>query len=268
MKVAISGKGGSGKTFLAGTLARAFSREGYRTLAVDADTSPNIGLSLGLTPAELRAVIPISENMEIIGSKTGTEYPGVYRLHFPVDDVVRKAVIPTPEGPGLLVMGTVRSMGAGCACPAHTLVREVLHHLVMDRDDVVIMDMEAGVEHLGRGTAASVDIMLVVSDATVRSLEAAGNIIRLAAAGGIPSIGLVGNRVMDRHQEEVLTTAAGRMGVGVMGMIPYDPVLAEAEVSGVSRAVPADSPAQREVERIMTRIHTMVRKKDGPDREG
>lgn len=254
MKIAISGKGGTGKTFVAGSLARAFSEDGYRTLALDADTSPNLGLTLGISPDELRAVTPLSENRDMIGAKTGTDYPGVYRLSFEVDDIVRDAVIPTPAGPGLIVMGTVRSMGGGCACPAHSLVREVMRHLIVDRTEVIIMDMEAGVEHLGRGTAGSVDMMLVITDATVRALDAARSIVSLARQGGIPRLGLVGNRVRDLHQEDIIRAAARRMAIPVDGMIPYDQAVADAEVDSPATSVLHDSPSRKEIDRIKKRI--------------
>jgi CO dehydrogenase maturation factor len=262
MKIAISGKGGTGKTFIAGSLACAFSQDGYRTLALDADTSPNLGLTLGLSTDELRSITPLSENGDIIGAKTGTDYPGVYRLSFGVDDIVRDAVIPTPAGPGLIVMGTVRSMGSGCSCPAHSLVREVMRHLLVDRAEVVIMDMEAGVEHLGRGTAGSVDMMLVITDATVRSLDAARSIVCLARQGDIPVLGLVGNRVRDVRQEEIIRDAARRMAIPVEGMIPYDQTVADAEVDNPGTSVFHDSPSRKEVERIRKRLLDKPRKDD------
>lgn len=180
MKIAVSGKGGTGKTFVAGTLAARFSREGRPVIAIDADPSPNLALTLGLSLEEAGKITPIAENEQLIRLKTGTEYSGVFRLTFTVEDIIAKHAVPTPSGAHLMIMGTVRSMGSGCTCPAHSVVKALLRHLMVERDEVVILDMDAGTEHLGRGTAEHVDMMLVVSDANRKSLEVAKTICRMA----------------------------------------------------------------------------------------
>jgi len=116
MKVAVSGKGGVGKTLIAAGLARGFAERGLKTIAIDADSSPNLALTLGLTPEKARKIVPITENKELVESKTSTGYSGVYRLSFTVDDIVRDYSVITPFGVNLIVMGTVRSMGSGCMC--------------------------------------------------------------------------------------------------------------------------------------------------------
>ena len=184
MKIAIAGKGGVGKTVLAGCIAWSLARDGFTTLAIDADSSPNLALSLGLSQEEAARIIPISENEELIKKKTGTGFSGVYNLNFSVDDIVRDYSMPTPAGVHLLVMGAVKSMGEGCACPGNTLIRALLRHLVVERDEAVVLDMEAGLEHIGRGTAEAVDWMLVVSDANKKSLITAATIARIAQRGG------------------------------------------------------------------------------------
>jgi CO dehydrogenase maturation factor len=137
-----------------------------------------------------------------------------------------------------------------------------MRHLLVDRAEVVIMDMEAGVEHLGRGTAGSVDMMLVITDATVRSLDAARSIVCLARQGDIPVLGLVGNRVRDVRQEEIIRDAARRMAIPGEGMIPYDQTVADAEVDNPGTSVFHDSPSRKEVERIKKRILDKPRKDD------
>ena len=153
MKIAVAGKGGLGKTFIAGSLAAYFSRQGHPVITIDTDPSPNLAMTLGLSPEETARIIPIAENEVLIKLKTGTEFPGVFRITFSVDDMIEKYSVPTPAGPALMVMGTVRSMGSGCTCPANSLVKALLRHLVVNRDEVVILDMEAWIEHLGRGTS-------------------------------------------------------------------------------------------------------------------
>ena len=140
--------------------------------------------------------------------KTGTDYSGVFRLSFTVDDIIRKYAIPTPSGASLLVMGTVKAMGSGCACPAHSVVRALMRHLVVEREEVVILDMEAGIEHLGRGTSEHVDILLAVTDANLKSLETARHICRLAQESDIRTVGLVGNRIADERQAAAVRSFA------------------------------------------------------------
>ena len=133
-----------------------------------------------------------------------------------------------------MVMGTVRSMGSGCICPAHSLVKALLRHLLVDRNDMVILDMEAGIEHLGRGTAQRVDSLLVVTDADRKSLMIAASICRLATGSEIQKIGLVGNRITGTPQEIILRTFAEKNGLDILAIIPYDLKVAESGVTGVA----------------------------------
>jgi len=254
MKIAVAGKGGAGKTLVAGGLAFLLARAGYKTIAIDADSAPNLGFLLGLSPGDAGRIVPVSKNETLIAAKTGTGYPGVYTLNFTVDDVVRKYAVPTPCGVHLLVMGTVVSMGAGCTCPANSVIRALLRHLIVDHDEVVIMDMEAGIEHLGRGTAENVDMMLVVSDANRQSLSLAGAIAHIARDAGIPRIGLVGNRIMDAGQEHVIREFAGSNNLEVMGMIPFDPSAVRAGIEGNPVSSLEGSAAIRTISEILSRI--------------
>ncbi|HVP95803.1 cobyrinic acid a,c-diamide synthase [Methanoregula sp.] len=254
MKIAVAGKGGSGKTLLAGSLAFLFARAGRITLAIDADSAPNLGFLLGLTPGGADTLVPVSKNADLIAAKTGTPYPGVYALNFSVDDVVTKYAVSTPAGPHLLVMGTVTSMGAGCTCPANSVVRALLRHLLVERDEVVILDMEAGVEHIGRGTAESVDVMLVTSDAHRQSLVIAGRIAKMAQDSGIPRVELVGNRIQEPGQETVIRDFARVNALTVAGMIPFDPAVTRAGVNGDSISTLLGSATLEAISGILTRI--------------
>jgi len=232
MKIAVSGKGGVGKTFVAGSLAARFAGTGRPVIAIDADPAPTLAFALGLSYEEAEEIVPVAENEELIRLKTGTATPGVFRLTFSVDDIIRSAAVPTPSGASLLVMGTVRAAGAGCTCPAHAVLRALFRHLVVERDEVVVMDMEAGIEHLGRGTSSHVDLLLIVSDANLRSLEVALTIAALARGAGIPRIGLVGNRVTGKRQEEAIRTFAEKHGIELLAVIPYDEAVADAGMAG------------------------------------
>jgi CO dehydrogenase maturation factor len=232
VKIAVSGKGGVGKTLIAGGLAYAFSKKGLKTIAIDADPSPNLALTLGLSPEEANKILPISENKALIESKTDTGYSGVYRLSFTVNDIVHDFSVKTPFGVNLIIMGTVRSMGSGCTCPANAVVRNLLRHLILERDDVVILDMEAGVEHMGRATAKHVDIMLVVVDANMKALETAKRIHELGVNAGMKRVFLVGNKIADKIQEEVIEKFATENSLKILDFVPFDLKVVEAEMRG------------------------------------
>jgi CO dehydrogenase maturation factor len=234
MKIAIAGKGGVGKTVIASGIARSLARTGYTTLAIDADSSPNLALSLGLSPEEAAKIIPVSENDELIKRKTGTGFSGVYNLNFSVDDIVRDFSMHTPAGVHLLVMGAVKSMGAGCACPGNTLIRSLLRHLVVERDEAVVLDMEAGLEHLGRGTAEAVDWMLVVSDANQKSLITAATIAKMAREAGISRVALVGNRIENNEQKDIVSAFAGQHDLPLLGVVPFDKAVVQSGIQGSS----------------------------------
>jgi CO dehydrogenase maturation factor len=249
---------------VAGGLAFLLARAGHTTIAIDADSAPNLGFLLGLTSRDAGAIVPVSKNETLIAAKTGTGYTGVYTLNFSVEDMVQKYAVPTPSGVHLLVMGTVVSMGAGCTCPANSVIRALLRHLIVDRDEVVIMDMEAGVEHLGRGTAESVDIMLVVSDANRQSLSIAGTIAQMARDAGIPRIALVGNRIVDDGQEQVIREFAAAHDLEVTGMIPFDASVVRAGIAGDPITTLESSDALHTIGEILSRIEQDTKERSHP----
>ena len=234
MKIAVAGKGGVGKTLIAGGLARGFVERGLKTIGIDADSSPNLGLTLGLTAEETRKIVPISDNQPLVESKTSTGYSGVYNLNFSVDDIVKQYSVPTPLGVNLIVMGTVHTMGAGCMCAPTAVVRALLRHLVVEVNEAVVMDLEAGVEHIGRGTAQQVDALLIVADSNLKSLEIAKHIHEMAVAGGMKQLFLIGNRVMNDAQKEAITTFAKENGINVLAFVPWDQKIIESDMQGVT----------------------------------
>ena len=232
MKIAVSGKGGVGKTLIAAGLARGFAQRGLKTIAIDADSSPNLALTLGLSAEEARKIVPISENKELVDSKTSTGYSGVYRLSFTVDDIVREYSVSTPFGVNLIVMGTVKSMGSGCMCAPNAVIRALLRHLIVDRNEAVVLDLEAGVEHIGRGTAKQVDALLIVADSNLKSLEIAKHIHDLASKAEMKQLYLVGNRVMNEAQKTAIHTFAEKNGLSLLTLIPFDPRVTDADMHG------------------------------------
>lgn len=255
MKIAVSGKGGVGKTLIAGGLACSFAGKGLKTMAIDADPSPNLALTLGILPEEAREILPISENKALVESKTETGFSGVYRLTFKVDDIIRDFSVKTPCNVNLVVMGTVRSMGAGCTCAANAVVRALLSHLVIERDEVVLVDMEAGVEHLGRGTAKHVDTMLIITDSSIKSLETANHINNLAKDAGIQTVYLVGNKVADSLQRNAILEFAQENRLEILDYVPFDPKVVQAEMKGLSPILHEDdSTAVQKISSLSDRL--------------
>ena len=194
----------------------------------------------------------------MIRKKTGTGFPGVYNLNFPVGDVVRDFSIASPDGVHLLNMGTVKAMGSGCTCPAHSVIRSLLRHLVVDRAEAVVLDMEAGIEYLGRGTAECVDMMIVVSDANKKSLAVAGIIARMAPGAGIPRVQLVGNRIETVAQEVLITLFAQEHKIPVLGFVPYDREVFRAGIAGEPVQSLQGTPALRSIEEITHKITQII----------
>jgi CO dehydrogenase maturation factor len=232
MKIAVSGKGGVGKTLVAGVLAQFFASKGFTVLAIDADPTPNLALTLGIPAKEANKIIPISENTPLLESKTTTGVPGVLNLSFTVDDIIEQFSVKTPYNVSLLVMGTVRSAGGGCMCPANTVIRALLHHLLVKRREVVVTDMEAGVEHMGRGTAQHVDMMLIVTDSSIKSLEAAKKLQTLTKDLGIKRVLIVGNKVANVEERKSIENFALSNGLSLLGLIPYDDKVLKADRNG------------------------------------
>ena len=250
MKIAVSGKGGVGKTLVAGALAYSFAKKSFKTIAIDADPSPNLALTLGVPLEQVREIVPISENKPLIELKTGTKFSGVYQLSFTVDDVVRDFSVETPYGVNLIVMGTVKSMGSGCTSPANAVIRALLRHLIVERDEAVVVDMEAGIEHLGRGTAKHVDTMLVVADSVVKSLEIAKRIYELAEDAGIKQIFLVGNKIANEVEGDSIRKFAENNDMILLDLIPFDEKVLRAEMRGETPLRNEQSKAIRSIEEL------------------
>ena len=236
MKIAVAGKGGVGKTFVSGTLARLLAREGHNVLAVDADPNINTASSLGIPSEVAEKIMPLSDNEELIREKTGVSpgrsYGQMFRLTPTVSDIVDEFGVVGPDGVQLLVMGTVKDGGSGCMCPSNALLRVLVQHLLIQRDDVLVMDMVAGLEHLGRGTARRMDVMLVVVEPRMKSVDTVKRILKLASDIEVREVMAVGNKIRSEREKQFIEEEMGNLGVPIAAYIPYDEAVAEADMLG------------------------------------
>mgnify|MGYP000033098527 CR=1 FL=1 len=229
MKVAITGKGGVGKTTLASTLARLYADEGRSVLAADVDPDANLGLALGLTEEEVNSIVPVSKMKQLAKQRTGAnDQNSFYKLNPDVSDLPDK-LAKNINGVKLLVMGTV---GSGCVCPEHVMLKAILTNLVFRRDDVVIMDMEAGLEHLGRGTASMMDQFIVVIEPGARSVQTYVRIKELAKDIGVTKVRVVANKIRDESDREFIRSRIP--ADDLLGFISYSPTVIDADRKGLS----------------------------------
>jgi CO dehydrogenase maturation factor len=233
-KIAVAGKGGVGKTTFSGLLARVLVAAGEKVYAIDADPNPTLGQALGFPPELQEKVVPIVEMRELIQERTGA-HPGesgaYYKLNPRVDDIPERFSV-AYNGVHLLEMGTVKGAGAGCVCPENTVLRALVTHLLLRERETVLLDMVAGVEHLGRGTASAVDAMYVVVEPGQRSLMVAADIVRLAGELGVPAVWMVANKV--RGEDDLAFIRAHVDADQLAGWLPRDDHVVEADMRGIA----------------------------------
>ncbi len=233
-KLAITGKGGVGKTTLAALLAHLYAAEGLTVLAIDADPDANLGSALGFSPAELAGIRPIAEMKDLVAERTGTQpgqYGGMFTLNPRVDDIPDRFSA-VRKGVKLLILGTIKRGGGGCFCPESTLLKNLVLHLLVGRREVVILDMEAGLEHLGRSTAMAVDAFIVVVEPGRRSIQTAQAVQQLAHDIGIERVLVVGNKVRGPEDEAFIRESLP--GAEILGTLPYSLRAVEADLEGVA----------------------------------
>lgn len=262
MKVVIAGKGGVGKTLVAGTLARIYARIGFNVLAIDADPAMNLSYALGIPPEISSEIVPLAENSSLIEERTGAR-PGsafgiIFSLTPTVDDIADRYGVIGPDGVKLLVMGTIRSGGSGCACPASSLLSALIRHVTLRRGDVVIMDTEAGLEHLGRATARGFDALVCIVEPSAPSIEAGVKIRKLAGEISIREVIFVGNKVSDSADEEYIRRELERYSLDLFHVIPFDQNVIRA---GRARVAPIDySQSSPAIQAIKDLAHKLMRR--------
>lgn len=232
MKIAITGKGGVGKTTFAATLARMYADEGRPVLAADADPDANLGLALGFDEEELDQIIPITRMRKLVEERTGAdEFNKIFKMNPKVDDIPDKYA-KVCNGVKLLVLGTVETGGSGCVCPEHVMLKRIINHLMLRSNDVVILDMEAGLEHLGRGTTSGMDAFVVVIEPGARSVQTYRNVKRLADDLGVKQVKVVANKVRGEDDEEFIRSKIP--AEDLLGFIHYNSEVIDADRQGQS----------------------------------
>ena len=234
MKLAVAGKGGVGKTLIAGTLARLFAKDNYKVLAIDNDNAMNLSYTLGYEEEKKTEIVPIKELRTLIEERTTVAGagPGVYNLNPDVSDIPEKYTVEGPDGIKLLVLGSIEEPATGCLCPENAIIKTLLYNLLVKRDEVVIVDFEAGLEHLGRGTAKGIDVLLVIAEPSQKSLDLSAKIIELSKKLGVINIFLVANKVIDDSQVEIMNERVQGWEIPLYHVIPHDPEIGKADLKG------------------------------------
>ena len=253
MKVAISGKGGVGKTTLAGVMARVLAAAGHKVLAIDADPDANLASAVGIPQEELKNLKPLAGMRELIEERTGATkgaYGAYFKLNPQVEDLPDRFSLKR-DGVKLMVLGTIPQGGGGCFCPENVVLKSLLAHVFIEREEYLIVDMEAGLEHLGRGTTAYMDALIVVVEPGRRSFQTARQVKDLAADLGIKRVYAVVNKAAGEADIAMVRECLPELAL--LGVMRYNEKVIEADKLGVS-PYDIDPAIRTEVEEIIAAL--------------
>lgn len=248
MKIAISGKGGAGKTTLAAWITRLLVKEGHHVLAIDADPTNNLAPTLGFPPDLYEKLIPLRERSDLIEERVGVK-GGFFRLNPKVDDLLPQ-LAKEHQGVKLIVMGTI-THGGGCACPENSLLRAFIGHLLLEEGEGVVIDMEAGLEHLGRRTVEAVDALLIVVEPSQNSIMVAKRIKELAGGLGLKKVFFVANKISSTEEE--LFIRAHLPEEELLGYLPHSEALKRRDLSE-SSILAEDTRVESELKNLLRQL--------------
>jgi len=247
MKIAVIGKGGSGKTTISATLSRLLARRGLAVVAIDGDPNPNLAVALGVSAQQADRLRPLPNDLlKHVSDDEGAISLTITRTK---NELETECGAEAPDGVTLLLGGQVEAAGRGCLCSKHATVRGLMGELALEKRDVIVLDMEASIEHLSRGTIAHAERLLIVVEPYYRALETAGRIARLAPQLGIPDVMAIGNKVRGREDEAAIRTYCAQRNLPIGAMVPYDDRVGEADRRGM--ALLDYAPDSRAVEAIL-----------------
>ena len=257
MKIAISGKGGVGKTTLAGVMARILAKRGRKVLAIDADPDSNLASAIGLPKEALAKLLPIASMTSMIEERTGAKkgtFGSVLKLNPKVDDLPDEMGV-NYEGIRLLLLGCIPQGGGGCFCPENVLLKNLVRHLLVKREEALIIDMEAGLEHLGRGSTGQVDALIIVVEPGQRAMNTARQIKKLGEDLKVKNMMIVGNKVNSEEDRRLIEKDLSDFPV--LGYMSFNPKILQADKEGKS-PYDMDEKIKEEVNTILTELEKRI----------
>jgi CO dehydrogenase maturation factor len=257
MKIAISGKGGVGKTTLAGVMARILANRGRKVLAIDADPDSNLASAIGLPKESLAKLLPIASMTSMIEERTGSKkgtFGAMFKLNPKVDDIPDEMGV-SYQGIKLLLLGCIPQGGGGCYCPENVLLKNLVRHLLVKKEEALILDMEAGLEHLGRGSTGYVDALVIVVEPGQRAINTARQIKKLGEDLNIKKIMIVGNKVASEGDRKIIEESLSDFPV--LGHMSFNPKIVQADKEGKS-PYDMDEKIKEEVETILTELEKRI----------